>query len=247
MAPAYRFLVLFVLATLFMQSCSLFTRKDDAPHRQGVGTSAEDFLRSDQFTSLIVEIDYHRGFGPLPEAVENLETFLNERLNKPGGITVTLSDAIPTSANNTSLPIQYTRDDIVDLENEYRDIYSDETTLAMYFIFVDGRFEPDNGTLGFAYFNTSCTLMGHLVNNLSGRRFQSTTAVLQTNVMLHEFSHLLGLVNDGTPMVEDHETSQRAHHCTITTCLMRPGIPNVGGLRSLGPFCLQDLKANGGK
>ena len=237
-----------IIIVCALPGCSIFG--GDLPsNRRGVGESARDFLTADDFTSIIVEIDYHTGFGPTPEAVENLRTFIEERLHKPAGVTITLSDEIPTEFDiNQRIP-QYTRDDIVDFEDEYRDIYNDDNTLAVYFLFVDGIFQPSNGTLGFAYFNTSCTIMGAVVNNLSGNgQFQSPREVLQTNVMIHEFAHLLGLVNDGTPMIQDHEDVNRPNHCNVAGCLMRAFIPTtIEEVRTLDALCIQDLKANGGK
>jgi hypothetical protein len=85
---------------------------------------------------------------------------------------------------------------------------------------------------------------------------------VETATLNHEFGHLLGLVNLGTPTVNDHEDPNNTHHCDTQGCLMRAELQFGGGLLSmmtsrvskgsaavpgLDSECILDLQANGGR
>jgi hypothetical protein len=72
--------------------------------------------------------------------------------------------------------------------------------------------------------------------------------------MEHEYGHLLGLVNLGSPMQVDHK-DPASNHCNNSSCLMyyETQVGQMGGILVSGPVpsldanCRNDLKANGGK
>jgi predicted Zn-dependent protease len=77
--------------------------------------------------------------------------------------------------------------------------------------------------------------------------------------MRHEFGHLFGLVNNGTPAQSDHEdtTPGSKAHCKVEGCLMvaslefgNSALGVLEGANVSADFdekCRLDLKANGGK
>ena len=74
--------------------------------------------------------------------------------------------------------------------------------------------------------------------------------------MNHEFGHILGLVNNGTPVQSDHHDTANGAHCDVEDCLMYWQAETSGGLGDLvgmssppplDPQCIDDLQANGGK
>ena len=87
---------LFKRITLFAIACSLafviYSCSDSSTgpetdpvefdHQVAPGDSAEAFLQGDQYTTLQVEIDYVEGAEPTQEALNSLQTFLQNRLNK---------------------------------------------------------------------------------------------------------------------------------------------------------------------
>jgi hypothetical protein len=93
----------------------------------------------------------------------------------------------------------------------------------------------------------------------SGRIFrglaQPSRFTLEATVTEHEFGHLLGLVDYGTPMAAAHEDSGHAHHCDNQACLMYYGAETIdiagsltgGEVPAPDEHCIADLKANGGK
>jgi hypothetical protein len=144
------------------------------------------------------------------------------------------------------------------VEDANRKYFSSGDQLAAYFLFVDGNSAEDTGSfqiLGQAHRNTSMVLYEKTVQALSGGLGKPSTATLESTILLHEFGHILGLVNVGTPMQSQHQDTANGHHCSSTHCLMYYAVDTSdflsnllgGSIPSLDAGCLQDLKANGGK
>lgn len=219
-----------------------------------VGHSANDFLADSNFTSLTIEIDYMEGYPPTQQALDSLQLFLEQRLNK-SQITINEPTEIPSGGKQA-----YTITDVRNLEEEHRDLYtefSDEDTLTTYMIILDGEYQSGS-VLGVAYFNTSTALFGETIDNYSGGVTQPSQWKLESTVMRHEFGHLFGLVNidgSGTDMQNPHQDSQNGHHCDNDQCLMywavetTDFIDNLIGenIPPLDQNCILDLQGNGGK
>lgn len=218
-------------------------------HIQSTGASANDFLSDDNFTSLTIEIDYVEGYQPSQVAIDNLQAFLEQRVNKPGGISIHIDDAISSPQNNS-----FTSEEIYALEQQHRDYYSEDNTIAAYFLILDGAYEREN-VLGVAYLNTSMALFEDVIRQNTGGFGQPSAATVEASVLMHEFGHILGLVNIGTDAVQAHEDAENEAHCNVESCLMYWAIQTTdlmgnltgGEIPDLDAQCIQDLQANGGK
>ncbi|WP_373073264.1 membrane metalloprotease [Zeaxanthinibacter enoshimensis] len=259
--------ITFVLLLVIVSSCStdaMQTGNDETDsqdqqevnkdaNRQSTGSSSEALLSDKSFTSIKLEIQYMPGMEPRQQTIDNFRTFLEERLNKPAGIELVVEE-IP-SANKD----QYSIDDIVSLENNYRTAYNDDRMIAVWGIFLDAEYagNTENGTvLGVAFRNTSFALFESSVQEFSDRAFAPSRTVLESTVLNHEFGHLMGLVNAGAPLQSDHQDTEHGRHCTDENCLMYwtaetgEGILDMltgGNIPSLDTQCIADLRANGGK
>lgn len=242
-----------LITGMFLHSCTGNTavnnpERENYNHMRAPGQSAGDFLTDTPYSSVIVEVDYVEGFAPTISARNSLEAFLEERLNKPGGVAIMLDDKIPVTGNQAM-----TAGDIRDLESQYRNQFSVDDRLAAYLIILDGKFEQES-VLGLAYYNTSMALFEEVIRDNTGGLGQPSAATVEATVMRHEAGHLMGLVDNGTPAQTDHVDEERGAHCTTESCLMYYSVRDAGfignlsggNIPSLGEFCLQDLKANGG-
>lgn len=249
-----RYFELFLLLTLLFWGCTNSGPDNNDSgstysHVQNVGASANHFLSDNSFISLTIEIDYVEGYQPSQAAIDNLQTFLEQRLNKPGGISIRIDDAISSPQNDS-----FTAEEIYTLEQQHRDSYSEENTIAAYFLILDGAYEREN-VLGVAYFNTSMALFEEVIRQHTGGLGQPSAATVETSVLMHEFGHILGLVNIGTDTVQAHEDAENEAHCTVESCLMYWAIQTTdlmgnltgGEIPDLDAQCIQDLQANGGK
>lgn len=217
-------------------------------HERNPGVSATEFLTDDEFNNLVLQIQYMEGHEPTSEALSNLQTFLEERLNK-SSITILTPEEIPAEGQSS-----YTADEVRDLEREHRSEFSEEGTLAAYFIILDGEFATAN-VLGIAHFNTSMALFGETIQNASGGVGQPSREVIETIVMQHEVGHIIGLVNNGVDMQSDHHDEENGAHCDVEECLMYYAVRTTdffanifgGNIPELDEFCVADLQAAGGK
>lgn len=215
---------------------------------KNVGSSGRDFLSSANFTSLNVEIQYMAGFAPDEASINNLTVFLNSLINKPGGITISQKE-IPASNQ-----LAYTLNDIAAIEQKERTAYNSGNQLAVYVLITDGAY-TNASVLGVAYRNTSLCLLGKTIFDNSGNIGQSGRTRLESTVTEHEFGHLLGLVDLGTPMVTNHKDAPHENHCNDKDCLMYYDVETTvvfgslisGDIPVLDSQCLADLHANGGK
>lgn len=221
---------------------------DQSENLLGLGESAEDLLSDDIYTSLIVEFVYSNGFRPEQQTIDNFRQFLNQRLNKPGGITFRETVIEPPQGE------PYTTQEIRDIESENRTAYTNGDEIAVYVFFANGNASGDTQTsvtLGTAYRNTSIVVYQETIQRLDVDRF-----LLEATTLQHEFGHLLGLVNIVNDDIHtDHEDPDSNKHCVVEGCLMffASTIPNTlpnptaADIPQLDRLCLEDLRAKGGK
>ena len=217
---------------------------------QTLGTSANDLLSDTNFTGLTIEMVSVQGFEPTTNALNTFTTFLEERLFKPDGITF-IQRTIPSSGL-----APFTIDEIREIENSTRTAFNEGDEIKVFIYFADGSNEDDTNTtitLGTAFANTSIVIYERTLRNLSINPNAPMLSTIEAATLHHEFAHLLGLVNIGTPLQSEHEDTEFRGHCNVTSCLMEASIEfgmmdMLGnGVPVLDPLCIADLQANGGK
>lgn len=220
----------------------------NAENNKQVGASANDLLSASKYTSVKIEIQYMPGYQPNAGAVNNLTAFLNSIVNKPGGVTVVQTQI--ASAGKTVLSLN----DIANIEKNNRTVYTSGSQLGVYFLYTDGNYDQGN-VLGLAFRNTSMSILGKTIHDNSGNIGQASRTKLESTVLEHEFAHILGLVNIGSPLQTNHQDGAHGNHCSNTNCLMYYasettdvlGILITGNIPVLDANCRADLTANGGK
>ena len=260
-------LLFFVLLFGIVVNCS--KSSDDTPdpvdidksaNLKGTGDSAHDILSNDNYSRIEIEVVHVTGFKPTQKAMDDFMTFLSERTFKED-IEVIYRD-VPSSGEE-----DLTLTEIAQIEDENRTLYNNGETLAIYIYFADAPSvddDEDEGlvTLGAVYRNTSMIIYESTVRQLAGQSGLITNADVETATLNHEFGHLFGLVNLGTPAINPHEDPEAANHCDVVGCLMRAELQFGGGMMSmlesrtskglavapsLDAECILDLQNNGGK
>ena len=225
---------------------------DKSLNKKGLGDSAHDLLSDDIYTSINIEVLYVEGYQPTVAAMNNFKAFLEERTYKPDGISI--SSRKVESSGLSPFEIQ----EIADIEDEKRSTYNVGDEISIYIYFADGSNEDDTDEryiLGSAYRNTSMVIYGETIKKFAARVNAPSKSVIETAVLNHEFGHLFGLVNVGTELQSDHEDPDYEGHCTEENCLMRASLEFGSGIidqvrgtpPELGPKCIADLQANGGR
>lgn len=215
--------------------------------------SPHDFLSTERFNKLTLEINYISGYEPSPNAVGNVVDFLNNRLHKPGGIEV-IKRAVQGIGG-----LYYDINDIKNIELNNRKEVTRGSRLTVYMLFLDKDYINNQNSnakvLGMQYGSSSIVMFENQLRNFSGGFAEPSLEVLETAVSEHEFGHIMGLVDNGTAMQQYHQDENHGHHCNNKNCLMyyeaetSDFIANlVGGkVPDLDENCVNDLRANGGR
>lgn len=226
---------------------------DKSANLRALGDSANELLSDTKFTSLNIEIVYVSGYNPSQQTLVKLKQFLQARVYKPDGISIS------TRAVTTSGKAPFTIEEIAEIERNERQEFNAGDEISVFIYFADGSNENDDDTnvvLGSAFRNTSMVIYGKTVNKIAASFNAPDKSVIETTVINHEFGHLFGLVDNGTPMLVDHLDPDSDGHCSVNGCLMNANILFSGSLIDmidnnqvvpLENLCIQDLQANGGK
>jgi len=217
-----------------------------------LGASAEDLLGNDIFQNLEVEVVYPDGFQPQAQSLENLKSFIQARTFKTNVSITQRQISAPSDA-------PFSIEEIREIEANNRTAFNDESTIKVFVLFANGNSANDEGnqfTLGTAYQNTSMVIYQKTIQETTSGITAPNIVDVETTVLKHEFAHLLGLVDVGTPLQSDHKDPESDGHCITEGCLMRAqaefasgmiGMLEQGETPNLDAACIADLQANGGR
>lgn len=246
---------IFLYSFLFLLSCSSDdsnnnTNSLSAENVKSLGVSAADLLSNNTYSSLTIEFAFAKGFRPSQETIDAFRVFLEERINKPGGIVFVETEIITPFVDTQSIS------EIREIEAEQRNHYTVEDDIAVFIYFTHAKSEGDTEvtkTLGTAYYNTSLVVYEQTLRDLNISQGYDLFILEETTIQ-HEFSHLLGLVNLRNDDIHgNHEDTAHGNHCIIEDCLMYYTSNNFSSFRNrnsvpiLDPLCIEDLQAKGGK
>ena len=217
-------------------------------HNRSIGASAHELLNGDVYKSIVVELQFMKGFKPKKSTLDQLRIFLETYLNKPKGINIVLKEIPAMKQDSMSM------DEVLSFEKANRTRFAEEEKTAIYILFTNGL-HPGNKILGMAYRNTSAVVYGQAIRKYSSMAGRLTHQELETAVLLHEVGHLLGLVNKGSHAQSGHIDSTFQDHCNNKKCLMFHSVETKnlssillkGNIPVLDQRCIEDLIANGGK
>lgn len=228
----------------------------NADNKLALGVSSGDILTASDFQRLVVEFVYSEGFRPRQETIDAFRTFLNERVNKPGGIIFVETVIDPP----TGAPFNAT--EIREIEDNNRTQFNSGNTVAVYVFFSNGSAFGDTQTgftLGVAYRNTSMVVYEKTLRDIALDNPDFDLGRLEITTLNHEFGHILGLTNIlGDDIHDDHEDIINRKHCIVDSCLMyfeaqrssREMLRQVfrnDEVPQLDSLCIADLQAKGGK
>lgn len=246
------------LVTFLATSCNSDEESSNADdgenleNRQPLGSSANELLSSDEFRSIRVELAYPDGFRPTQNTIDLIDDFLEERLDKPDGVTI-----VENLIDDPTQSPPYDINEIVAIEDEHRTVFNNGDEIGVWMFFSDQESASNSGNsvvLGTAYRNTSVVIYERTFLELANSSSQPINRTLiETSTLRHEFGHIFGLVNTGTPLTSDHEDENNPRHCNVIGCLMFFetvtnvfNTANFDAIPEFDPLCIADLQANGG-
>lgn len=174
------------------------------------GEAAKEFLRASPYPKMVIEVDFQASKAPAAQAMEVLKQRAEERLNKPGGVQVEQT-SFATSES------QWSPSKLRDLESSKRGKRTGADTAVLYVLYLGGSYAGDTSeskVLGVAFGPSSVAIFKDNIETAGlslGPIPVFTTTDIERSVVVHEFGHILGLVNLGTAMVKNHEDPDPKH------------------------------------
>jgi len=183
----------------------------------------ESYLRPEPYPKLEIEVDHVPGMEPRAWTKSQLIDGLGTILDKPGGIQV-LRDQ-PLEAHGPTGT--WTLDELQRLAEDTFDHAAAGDTIRMHALFVDGHYVEDTAdskVLGLAWSNTHVALFKQTIEETCGSASipakDKLCALTELAVWTHEIGHVIGLVDNGLPMVASHLDTEHGHHCDDPKCIM---------------------------
>lgn len=164
------------------------------------GVGPRDYLSSKDYDTWIIEVDSVQGQAPSAGALDLLRSRLMEVADKPGGIEVRQSETLPARGGTWSAR------DIQDLDASSQNLRSDGGTVVTHLLFLDGEFSTAN-VLGVAIGHSTIAIFSETIRNnctIINGCLTGADSIFRA-VLVHEFGHAMGLVNNGIGMATDRE------------------------------------------
>ena len=214
--------------------------------------AVEDLITNHRYPKLLVEIDYADGHTPRSSATDLLKTRIQGTLQKPGGTTFEEKAFTPSKSS-------YTDDDLLAVESQKRNHQPGGDTMVLYILYLNGHHARDTSNekiLGVHYGRASIAIFKETIDSsggVIGSLFSAND--VERSVLVHEFGHTIGLVNNGLKMVKNHEDPQHRAHSTNKESVMYWAVDTTLGLAGLTGSIpnefdsddLADVRNGGGK
>jgi hypothetical protein len=185
----------------------------------------EDYIRGDRFPKLVLEIDSVPGFEPRSSSEDAVVQGLADLLSRPGAISASGSTSPSYSMGADHA---WTFPELDALATSTFDLSAGPDAIKMHVLFVDGHSAEDNQNgkiLGLAWAHTHLVVFKKTIEDacgtgLTGLLAEQVCADAELGVWMHEIGHLLGLVDNGLPMVTPHKDSLHGAHDQSDACIM---------------------------
>jgi hypothetical protein len=220
------------------------------------GAQAASYLTAG-LSRMVIEVSPVEGRAPDPQALDLLVQRILERCKKPGGVQVVVDPEVPLSSIVGTATVaavtthDYSIGELGSVEAQTRLVMPPADAAYLHVVYLDGELGGTPTTLGLAFKPGAVAMFKDALRTLIVEPVQGE---VEGSVLVHEFGHQMGLVNQGTPLTVDHEDGQHLGHCSNPQCVMfweletraRPG-----GAIEIPPddydaACKSDLEAAGG-
>ena len=167
-----------------------------------IGECRYEILKGNEYSKIHIEVNYVTGNSPESDALNLLKQRVQEVTDKS---TITVSQSSFGSTDNS-----YTLEEILELEDKQRTRFKSGNTFVIHILYLNGEYSDNDQTLGLAYSGTSFAIFKEKIEDAAFLLISAKD--IEKSVIVHEFGHLLGLVNNGYQSPHDHEDPQHPHH-----------------------------------
>ena len=189
--------------------------RDDAARPSADRSDPAAYVRGDH-SSLRVELDVAPGLAPRSGVTELLTGALGELLEKPGGIRVEVDETL----DEALLKEEWTDADLRALAEATFDRAGGPDEAVFHTLWLSGSYVSESGgtVLGVAWANRHIALFPETIDAACSSLLPTVRERIcreaEAAVWTHEAGHVIGLVNDGIPMVALHEDPEHPGHTT---------------------------------
>ncbi len=184
-------------------------------------------IRAEPYPRLVIEVDYVEGRQPRQAVADEIEATFATLLDKPLGIDVVVHQPIASRGADHAWTVL----ERIDLAEATNDLPVGGDTIKIHALFLDGHAEEDDSMDGvilgaaWAFENIVMfrdTLDAGCEGVVVGPVLEQLCADAEFLVWQHEIGHVVGLVDGGLPMVDDHLDSDptAGRHDVSHDCVM---------------------------
>ena len=196
------FSAVIIMSLLAVSGC-LDSFKDQVVSCENItGECRYEILQSSQYSKLHIEINYVTNNAPDSDAINLLKQRIKDVSDKT---SITVSQSAFGSTDNS-----YSLEEIIDIEKNERERFKSGDTFVIHILYLNGEYQDNDKTLGLAYTGSSFVLFKEKIEDASFLLISPTD--IEKSVIVHEFGHLLGLINNGYQSPHNHEDSQHPNH-----------------------------------
>ena len=178
-------------------------------------------FRDDAYRELVIEIDHAPGYNPESSTVSLLKERLGQVCDKPDGIRIELNEM--TFAETST----WTANKVREVAHETMDAPPQTSVLRWHVIMPEGKYSDDS-VLGVAVDASTIALFSDSIDDATSIFNPRISAEdIENSVMVHEFGHLLGLVNLVYTSPADHEDSEHPGHSNNEDSVMYWAVETV--------------------
>jgi hypothetical protein len=173
-------------------------------------TAPQDFL-TDDYAHWVIEVDYSTGARPRDTLLRFVDDSLTPLVNKES-VEFRLDDALDAGSD----PPTWEDSDLRAFAAQHKDEEGTRDTVTTHLLFLSGNSAHDDGdsrVLGVTFGHDLIVIFSDSVEAACQTGVPGlpslgcSTEPYFRAVTMHEFGHLLGLVNNGVPMVRNHEAA----------------------------------------
>jgi hypothetical protein len=170
---------------------------------------------------MVVEVDYTEGYRPGQTSASRMVLGLQAMLDKPDGVALHVDEVLVPDPEQV-----WTQEELDAVFAEHAGASDDKGELRIHTLFVDGRAdeESDDEVFGWSWGGDKVVVFAATIQTACEVGPPGTPELLrratETTVWAHEVGHLMGLVDDGTPMVTDHRDPDNGNHDIDESCVM---------------------------
>lgn len=236
-------ILLFILLSLFIQSCS-----EDKPDDQNQDSYENLEFFYTNANSLRLDVAYEAGAAPYTNTgfgsnnnfeftANNLSDLFADRGNPISVFTdLSLADMTSIPAQNKS---SYSQSEIRELAEAYQPVESSENQGVIFVLFLDGYYNSNGqeltNVLGVSVGSFVVALFKPVIAAVPGGGVLGGDPKPQVEqaTIVHEVGHAIGLVDNGVALHTDHLDEANGKHCDNQNCVMYWANEGAGGLSNL--------------